>query len=107
MNGSAITLVTSYKFHWEKMNEDGSRELIESVIGRLVNQTVSVTTEMRGASAPQNGTASPNSDVRSASDRSPSPAATPLATPGRSDDESMIVDAARNIFDAEEITPHS
>ena len=59
VNGSAITLVTSYKFHWEKMNEDASRELIESVIGRLVNQTVTVTTEIRGA----NG-ASPSSAPR-------------------------------------------
>ena len=51
VNGASITLVTSYKFHWEKMNEDASRELVESVIGRLVNQPVSITTEIRGANA--------------------------------------------------------
>ncbi len=107
VNGASITLVTSYKFHWEKMNEDSSRELVESVIGRLVNQPVSISTEIRGA----NGTSPSQSAPREsgiAADRSigvPEPA--PAQTPVRSDDEQTLIEAAKKLFDAEEINPRT
>lgn len=110
VNGTAITLVTNYKFHWEKMNEDASRELIESVIGRLVNQTVSVNTEIRGA----NGGSAPVSAAQLQA-ASPPPMAADLSpaaivegdseAPMRSDDERTLIDAAKKLFDAEEIIP--
>ncbi len=58
VDGSTITLVTSYKFHWEKMNEDATRDLLQQVIGRLVGQSVTVSTEMRGAATAPTGASS-------------------------------------------------
>ena len=74
-----------------------------SVIGRLVNQTVTVTTEIRGANISNGGSAghSPSNNVASSTDLAPP------AAPPRTDDERTVIDAARNIFDAEEITPRS
>jgi DNA polymerase III gamma/tau subunit len=108
VNGNEITLVTSYKFHWEKMNEDASRHLVESVIGRLVNQAVSVSTEIRGSngSSANGGAAAPNGPLTPAG---ASVAATeePVTGHERSEAEQTVIDAARNIFDAEELTPQS
>ena len=50
VNGSSIILCTNYRFHQEKLNQHTQRALLESVIGRLVNQPVSVTVELSGKS---------------------------------------------------------
>jgi hypothetical protein len=109
VNGSSIVLVTNYKFHLEKMNEDVARELVEGVIGRLVNQAVSVRTEMRGTSAPShsNGTLSrPHVTNDLPAERTDTGvAASP--TPERSENVKTVLEAAKNIFDADEITPRS
>jgi hypothetical protein len=106
VNGAAITLVTNYKFHWEKMNEDASRELVESVIGRLVNQTVSVSTEIRGANGSAAPAFVPSSESALAADRSPiAVEASPPPAPDRSDDEQSLIEAAKKLFDAEELNP--
>lgn len=106
VDGSSITLVTSYKFHWEKMNEDATRELLQNVIGRLVNQTVTVTTQMRGAAPPPAPASrlqeSPVDEYRATSPRQAQPPA-----PERSEDDRTVIEAARNIFDAEELTPQA
>jgi DNA polymerase-3 subunit gamma/tau len=106
VNGAAITLVTNYKFHWEKMNEDASRELVESVIGRLVNQTVSVSTEIRGANGSAAPAFVPSSESAMAADRSSiAVEASPPPAPDRSDDEQSLIEAAKKLFDAEELNP--
>ncbi len=104
VDGASITLVTSYKFHWEKMNEDSARELVEGVIGRLVNQTVSVSTEIRGANGSAPSAPTPSRDPVVAADRSPA-AVEPSqpAPPDRTGDEQTLIDAAKQLFDAEEI----
>lgn len=105
VNGTSITLVTSYKFHWEKMNEDASRELVESVISRLVNQPVSVITEMRGA----NGSAqTPPVTPREANvviDKVQAITEPVEEQAPRSDAELTLIEAAKKLFDAEELTP--
>jgi len=109
VNGSSIVLITSYKFHLEKMNDDDSRSLIENVISRLVNQPVSVRTEMRGAtgSAHSNGNTSRPSVATSNATEPSEPGPAPNTVPERSEDQRTVLEAARNIFDAEEITPRS
>ncbi len=106
VNGSSITLITNYKFHWEKMNEDASRELIESVISRLVNQPVSVTTEIRGANgAGTQAQAAPRESLAT-EPRTLSAVAEPVEEPiARTDDEQTLIEAAKKLFDAEEISP--
>ncbi len=106
VNGASITLVTSYKFHWEKMNEDASRELVESVIGRLVNQSVSITTEIRVANGTSPSQTPVSREVGMAADRSIITAEPgPPEAPVRSNDEQTLIDAAKKLFDAEEIKP--
>jgi DNA polymerase-3 subunit gamma/tau len=109
VNGSSIVLVTNYKFHLEKMNEDVARELVEGVIGRLVNQAVSVRSEMRGTSTSShsNGTLSrPHVTNDLPAERTDTGvAASP--TPERSENVKTVLEAAKNIFDADEITPRS
>jgi DNA polymerase-3 subunit gamma/tau len=109
VNGSSIVLVTNYKFHLEKMNEDVARGLVEGVIGRLVNQTVSVRTEMRGASAPShsNGTVSRSPISAGEPAESMSPSVVPSPVPERSENIKTVLEAAKNIFDADEITPQT
>ncbi len=107
VDGTKISLVTSYKFHWEKMNEDATRDLLQQIIGRLVGQPVTVTTEMRGAAS--------HSMSNGAASRESGPSAMPGNTqpdalqpePERGEDARTVIEAARNIFDAEELTPRS
>ena len=104
VNGAMITLVTSYKFHLEKMNEDASRELIESVIGRLVNQPVSVSTEIRGAIGTATSAPSTLRGPEVAADRRPAVVEPlPPPAPDRTGDEQTLIDAAKQLFDAEEL----
>ncbi len=105
----AITLVTNYKFHLEKMNEDSARELVESVIGRLVNQPVSVSTEIRGANGSTSLAPAPSPVTYQAPMSSERPTAV-LEPPAqesadRSEVEKTLIDAAKKLFDAEEIKP--
>ena len=107
VEGTAITLVTSYKFHWEKMNEEATQELLRNVIGRLVDRPVSVITEMRGASPARPSPPASEQPANASDNRAPRIGAEQPAPLERSEDERTIIDAARNIFDAEEITPRS
>ncbi|MCA9858941.1 MAG: hypothetical protein KC438_04425, partial [Thermomicrobiales bacterium] len=77
-------------------------------IGRLVNQPVSVTTEIRGSNGAAAAAAVPASrSAGLAADLPPNAEPAPDPVPERSGDERVILDAARNIFDAEELTPRS
>lgn len=40
--GTQVTLVSPYEFHRNRINSDDVRQVVESVIGRLVNRTVQV-----------------------------------------------------------------
>lgn len=107
VEGASITLVTSYKFHWEKMNEETTQDLLGNVIGRLVNQTVSVRTEMRGATPSPSSSAATVQETRPNGPRTEAAPSESTAPPKRTDEDRTIIDAARNIFDAEELTHRS
>lgn len=107
VDGSSITLITSYKFHLEKMNEDATRELLENVIGRLVNRTVSVKTEMRGASPVQPPVRNVVNETRNPPYQIDKQESESSIANERSAEDRTVIEAARNIFDAEELTPRS
>jgi len=107
VDGSTITLVTSYKFHWEKMNEDATRDLLQQVIGRLVGQSVTVSTEMRGAATAPTGASSAAREQQHRGQPNQQLPDEKPEEPERSEDVRTVIDAARNIFDAEELTPRS
>jgi DNA polymerase-3 subunit gamma/tau len=109
VTGSSIVLITSYKFHLEKMNEDSARSLVEGVIGRLVNQTVTVRTEMRGATnAPApNGMAARQPLVAVESAAAVAGSSGKTSAPEPNEEDRTVLEAAKNIFDAEEISRRS
>lgn len=118
VSGNRITLATPYEFHREKINSDGVRELLETVIGRLVGRAVSVEAALAAdlarnpAPAPRPESPTPAAVAAPAStpavrlvppdpDAEPRPAdpAPPdLEDPSRADER---IDIARNIFDAD------
>ena len=105
VSGSSIVLITNYKFHLEKMNEDAARDLVEGVIGRLVNQTVSVRTEMRGAAAPSGSNGAVAREPIAVIDSAPmgANASATAPDPEPTAEERTVLEAAKNIFDAEEV----
>ncbi len=131
VNGTQVVLVSPYEFHRNRVNTDEVRQVVESVIGRLVNAKVQVTCVPRedamrmagnAASVAQPSPASTNDDSTqpaSSIPRAEAPVAQepePVSTTtvdvadaegvpeaSRKDDLARIT-AAKNIFDAEEVT---
>ena len=126
VNGSQIVLVSPYEFHRNRVNTDEVRQVVEGVIGRLVNANVQVicvpredVPRMAGAPAAEAPPVEPADDrpamaVETSPDATgPEPESqaptvdvadaegTPEDT--RKDDLARLT-AAKNIFDAEEIT---
>lgn len=95
VRGTAITLGSTYEFHRIKLNEDGNRRLVEEAIGRLTGAQVTVTT------VPRNEFVAQASPV----------AVTPVRDDAASDEAARLeaerdeqrIQAAKNIFDGEEI----
>jgi DNA polymerase-3 subunit gamma/tau len=127
--GTKVVLVSPYEFHRNRVNSDDVRQVIEGVIGRLVDARIQVSCVSReeaqalrgpGASLPASpdagGSEPPGDDgIRDSSERNTSadpagnqPDVEATATPGNSpvpsaDDMMARVNAARNIFDADEV----
>ena len=116
ISGNEITLVAAYDFHRKRMNEDEARSVVEDVISRIVGRTITIVCIMRG-DEPSVRPASISNPPRSIA---PSPIGvaenTPESTPPvientpSSDSNSIDLDlqrlqAAKNIFDGEEIKP--
>ncbi len=123
VSGNRITLATPYEFHRDKINSDNVRELLETVIGRLVGRDVSVEAALAAdiarspapaprpaapapipveaaepeAAAPSVRLVPPAPDMEP---RPAEPAPSPLDDPERADER---IDIARNIFDADPI----
>lgn len=120
VNGSQIVLVSPYEFHRNRVNTDEVRQVVESVIGRLVKTSVHVTCMAREDAMRMAGNGSAAESVPPPpAEASPSkvdvePEASPASTmvdvvdaegppeDTRKDDQARIT-AAKNIFDAEEI----
>lgn len=127
VNGSQVVLVSPYEFHRNRVNTDEVRQVVESVIGRLVNAPIQVTCVPREDAMRMAGNASsapaqvppdepastPSSTVAVADEATPEPPgpigmvdvidAEGAPEDTRKDDLARIT-AAKNIFDAEEVT---
>jgi DNA polymerase-3 subunit gamma/tau len=133
VNGSQVILVSPYEFHRNRVNTDEVRQVVESVIGRLVNAKVQVTCVAR-EEAQLMGGGTVSAVASPAPIQHPQPAKVPAAEPkaenvapatdvqdpvlevklvdvvdaeGVADqvqkDDLARITAAKNIFDAEEI----
>ncbi len=129
VHGDAVTLAAAYEFHRDKLNTTEVRLIVEEAIGRLVGERVRVTCVLRGeaATAPVSAATTvhrPAHDTGPAA-RAASPSDLPPPEPGdaNSEQEPAIasatlepvppadldaderrLQAAKNIFDAEEIS---
>jgi DNA polymerase-3 subunit gamma/tau len=114
--GDQITLVAAYDFHRKRMNEDEARRVVEDAISRLVGRTITIFCIMRGDEPPARPTAIPTGP-RALSHSSSELEELPLSprtseiepisdsTSDTSDADQQRLQAAKNIFDAEEIKP--
>jgi len=130
MNGSQVVLASPYEFHRNRVNTDEVRHVVEDVIGRLVGAQVQVTCVTREEADRivgnrQGGMASTTQEETAPVERMAAPAAKgpvdPASRPapgeqhltdvvdaeGPSDkarkEEEQRIQAAKNIFDAEEV----
>ncbi|HEU5431095.1 MAG TPA: DNA polymerase III subunit gamma/tau [Thermomicrobiales bacterium] len=109
--GAQVTLATPYPFHRDKLNADEVRAVVEQAISRLLGSAVAVSTILRD-DVERLRPASPNG---SDDDPPAAPAARPAPPPESeppppSTAEPNAIDAqrlqaAKNIFDADEIDP--
>jgi len=107
VQGDTVIMASAYPFHRNKLSEPDVQSIVEEVIGNLAGQRVRVSTVMHheaptyrdpdaGALVSETAPARPPA--------LPVAAASPPAPNGQlSDDDRLTLDAAKNIFDAEEI----
>jgi DNA polymerase III subunit gamma/tau len=115
VNGDEITLASPYEFHKNKMNGDDARKVVEDVITRLTGRGVRVSCVLRDEVArPRRESPTPSSRPIRSQSTSNEPDAdddddidTVIASPTelRREDEAtqQRINAAKNIFDAEEV----
>ncbi len=129
VSGSQVVLVSPYEFHRNRVNTDEVRQVVENVIGRLVHTSVQVTCVAREDAMRMAGNASSTPALAASEDReSDDPSSVKVAEADdapaeppepigmvdvidaegppkatRKDDLARIT-AAKNIFDAEEVT---
>jgi DNA polymerase-3 subunit gamma/tau len=101
VSGNQITLAVPYPFHRDKLNSDEVRETVAGVLSRLLGREVSLLCILRGEMTGAVGSPSLSSvAVSPASEREPTP------SESSPEDERIQarITAAKNIFDAEEVT---
>jgi DNA polymerase-3 subunit gamma/tau len=113
VTGNQVTLVAAYDFHRKRLNEDEARQVVEGVMSRILKQPISIACIMRGEEVPY--AQSPATPVARSTNRAQSEPGEPPIDPAMdieqmaAEDESILeidrqrVEAAKNIFDAEEI----
>lgn len=112
LEGNKVILTVPYTFHAQKMNSDETREVVESVISRVMGNPHSLecftTDEYRSRPARKGpSTPSPQATESSATEDAPD-LGNQAATQEPQIDPTESLRAVRNIFDAEEIdTPDS
>jgi hypothetical protein len=106
--GSQITLATPYPFHRDKLNADDVRVVVEQAISRLLGGAVAVTTILRDdverLRPGGDGTMAPPETLVVAAP-TPEPDAEPDVDVDPFANGEQRVQAAKNIFDADEIEP--
>jgi hypothetical protein len=114
INGGQVTLAAAYDFHRKRLNEDEVRRVVEEAISRVTGRLLTINCVMRGEEPPQ----APIAFAPAAAPR-PVPSSQPVEPPPTLDatndeppdlDDTTSTDrdqqrlqAAKNIFDAEEI----
>jgi hypothetical protein len=100
VTGNLITLAVPYPFHRDKLNNDEVRDTVAGVLSRLLEQDFTVTCVLRGefTDTPRKTPIVPES-------RAPRTSETDADAEDAEEDERvrMRIQAAQNIFDAEEI----
>jgi DNA polymerase-3 subunit gamma/tau len=115
VTGDLITLSSPYPFHQDKLNTDEVRLVIEDVISRLVGRPVRIICNPRDAAlssaadmaSPPPVDSSPDEESLPDADVERAPASNGLEPPPEEhpeDQDEQRINAAKNIFDAEEIT---
>jgi DNA polymerase-3 subunit gamma/tau len=111
VNGSQVVLASAYDFHRKRLNEDEARRVVEEAISRIFSSTLTISCILRGEvppPAPAQFAPPPTPRPIQATEPKPAirePQVEAAPEPGHVDDEldRQRLQAAKNIFDAEEI----
>ena len=112
VNGETVILTSPYEFHRNRLNSDEVRHVVEDAISRLVNRRVQVSCVAREEIAAMVGVSTTVATTSGAPMAPPLGATNVLAngasSPSSADaseltDDERRLQAAKNIFDAEEI----
>jgi DNA polymerase-3 subunit gamma/tau len=98
VTGNQITLAVPYPFHRDKLNSDEVRETVAGVLSRLLGREVAIDCILRGEIT----SVAPATSAATAA--APQQAESPLLNPMEEERARARLTAAKNIFDAEEIT---
>lgn len=111
VSGNQVTLVAAYDFHRKRMNEAEARQVVEEVMSRILKRPIAIVCILRGEELPV--VAQPAAEIPLPAPMSEPPqsisAGPPEPDEPPSDDVSTLeidrqrINAAKNIFDAEEI----
>jgi hypothetical protein len=110
IDGNRVTLAAAYDFHRRRMNEDEVRAVVEEAIGRVLGRTVTIDCVMRGDLATAPAPATPAAEPPTLVPPPAGPSSPQVSENGAANHESteeeldrQRLQAAKNIFDAEEI----
>jgi DNA polymerase III subunit gamma/tau len=107
VQGDAVILASAYPFHRNKLSEPDVQEIVEEVIGRLTGSRVRVSTVMHDEAPRYKGGQTITPDLATGqTDAIKQPAGDAATSPSNgqlSADDRHVLEAAKNIFDAEEI----
>jgi len=118
VRGDEVVLAAAYAFHRDRMNADEVRMVVGDAIGRLVKRPITTVCVLRGEEPSGAMVAMAPEPARTSPVPATAPPAAPMTPPepppGALEDEGEPYDpslderrvsAAKNIFDAEEVTP--
>jgi DNA polymerase-3 subunit gamma/tau len=104
VRGNEITLLAAYDFHRKRMNEDEARRVVEDVIGRITGRPVLIQCILRDEQPSIQSAPPPLLTPPPSSNPVPSGSEEVSSAPDTREIDQQRLQAAKNIFDAEEIT---
>jgi DNA polymerase-3 subunit gamma/tau len=104
VRGDEVVLAAAYAFHRDRMNADDVRAVVDDVIGRMLKRPVKTVCVLRGEE-PAGAAAPPLAAAAAESPPLDAPEVEEMGAPYDPGLDERRISAAKNIFDAEEVTP--
>ena len=103
VQGTTLILSSAYPFHRNKLSEPEVQAIVEEVVSHVVGSAMQVSTVLHGEAPFSSSSGAYGSEQGSGGNDLSTEDPKPVPPVGLSDIERRTLDAAKNIFDAEEI----